>query len=106
MTKYFVFRNFPLNDIHPHAQHAAEAVEAARAQDKFWEIHDYLFGHQKVLDDNHILEYAQKVGLDVNKFKKELLEHIYASLINKSLKSGIDSDVEGTPTFFLNGVLY
>jgi protein-disulfide isomerase len=103
---YFVFRNFPLNDIHPHAQHAAEAAEAAAAQDKFWEMHDYLFEHQKALDDSHLLEHAQKVGLDIDRFKKEMSGHIYAPLINKSLKNGIDSGVEGTPTFFVNGVRY
>jgi protein-disulfide isomerase len=103
---YFVFRNFPLNDIHPHAQHAAEAAEAAAAQDKFWQMHDYLFEHQKALDDRHLLEYAKKVGLDIDKFKKEMSEHIYAPLINKSLKVGIDSGVEGTPTFFVNGQRY
>jgi protein-disulfide isomerase len=103
---YFVFRNFPLNDIHPHAQHAAEAAEAAAAQDKFWEMHDYLFEHQKALDDSHLLEHAQKVGLDIDRFKKEMSGHIYAPLIFKSLKNGIDSGVEGTPTFFVNGVRY
>jgi len=103
---YFVFRNFPLNDIHPHAQHAAEAAEAAAAQDKFWQMHDYLFEHQKALDDAHLFEYAKKVGLDIDKFKKEMSEHVYAPLINKSLKSGIDSGVEGTPTFFINGERY
>ena len=103
---YFVFRNFPLNDIHPHAQHAAEAAEAAAAQDKFWQMHDYLFEHQKALDDSHLLEYAQKVGLDIGRFKKEISGHIYAPLINESLKNGIDSGVEGTPTFFVNGVHY
>ena len=103
---YFVFRNFPLNDIHPHAQHAAEAAEAAAAQDKFWQMHDYLFEHQKALDDRHLLEYAQKVGLDVDKFRSEMSGHIYAPLVNKSLKSGIDSGVGGTPTFFINGQRY
>jgi protein-disulfide isomerase len=103
---YFVFRNFPLNDIHPHAQHAAEAAEAAAAQDKFWQMHDYLFEHQKALDDNHLFEYAQKVGLDIGRFKKEISGHIYAPLIYESLKNGIDSGVEGTPTFFVNGVHY
>ncbi|MFL6372712.1 MAG: DsbA family protein [Nitrososphaera sp.] len=103
---YFVFRNFPLNDIHPHAQHAAEAAEAAAAQGKFWQMHDYLFEHQKALDDAHLFEYAKKVGLDIDKFKKEMSEHVYAPLINKSLKSGIDSGVEGTPTFFINGERY
>ncbi|MFL6487326.1 MAG: DsbA family protein [Nitrososphaera sp.] len=103
---YLVFRNFPLNDIHPHAQHAAEAAEAAAAQGKFWQMHDYLFEHQKALDDAHLFEYAKKVGLDIDKFKKEMSEHVYAPLINKSLKSGIDSGVEGTPTFFINGERY
>jgi protein-disulfide isomerase len=103
---YIVFRNFPLNDIHPHAQHAAEAAEAAAAQDKFWQMHDYLFEHQKALDDIHLFEYAQKVGLDIDRFKKEMSGHIYAPLINESLRNGIDSGVEGTPTFFVNGVHY
>jgi protein-disulfide isomerase len=100
------FRNFPLNEIHPHAQHAAEAAEAAAAQDKFWQMHDYLFEHQKALGDNHLLQYAEKVGLDINKFKKEMSEHIYVPLIEESLKSGINSSVEGTPTFFVNGIRY
>jgi protein-disulfide isomerase len=103
---YFVFRNFPLNDIHPHAQAAAEAAEAAAAQDKFWKMHDYLFEHQKALDYHHLLEYAQKVGLDIEKFKKDMSGHAYTSLIEQSLKSGVDSGVEGTPTFFVNGVRY
>jgi protein-disulfide isomerase len=95
----FVFRNFPLNDIHLHAQHAA--------QDKFWHMHDYLFEHQKALDDGHLLEYAQKVGLeDIRKFKDDVSRHVYAQLIEESLKGGIDSGVEGTPTFFINGVRY
>ena len=100
------FRNFPLNEIHPHAQHAAEAAEAAAAQDKFWQMHDYLFEHQRALDENHLLQYAGKVGLDINKFKKEMSGHIYAPLIEESLKSGINSGVEGTPTFFVNGKRY
>ena len=102
----FVFRNFPLNDIHPHAQHAAEAAEAAGAQDKFWQMHDYLFEHQKALDDGHLLEYAQKIGLDIRKFKDDISRHVYVPLIEESLKGGIDSGVEGTPAFFVNGVRY
>jgi protein-disulfide isomerase len=103
----FVFRNFPLNDIHPHAQHAAEAAESSSAQNKFWSMHDYLFEHQKALDDGHLLEYAQKVGLeDIHKFKDDVSRHVYAPLIEESLKGGIDSGVEGTPTFFINGTRY
>jgi protein-disulfide isomerase len=83
-----------------------DSPESAATQDKFWQMHDYLFDHQKASDDRHLLEYAQKVGLNVNKFKKEMSEHIYAPLIDKSLKSGIDSGVQGTPTFFVNGERY
>src|ERR687886_530610 len=103
---YFVFRNFPLNDIHPHAQTAAEAAEAAAAQDKFWDMHDYLFEHQRALDDSHLLQYAEKVGLDIERFKKDMTGNAYASFIEQSLKGGINSGVEGTPTFFVNGVRY
>src|SRR5919202_4829506 len=100
----FVFRNFPITQIHPHAQHAAEAAEAAAVQNKFWQMHDYLFEHQKALDDGHLLEYAQKVGLeDIRKFEDDISKHVYAPLIEESLKGGIDSGVEGTPTFFING---
>lgn len=69
-------------------------------------MHDYLFEHQKVLDNNHLLEYAKKVGLDISKFKQEISGHVYAPLINKSLKNGIESGVDGTPTFFINGDRY
>jgi protein-disulfide isomerase len=69
-------------------------------------MHDYLFEHQKALDDNHLVEYAKEVGLNIDRFKKEMSEHLYAPLINKSLKSRIDSGVEGTPTFFINGERY
>jgi protein-disulfide isomerase len=103
---YFVFRNFPLNEIHPHALHAAEAAEAASAQDKFWQMHDYLFEHQDALDDIHLSNYAKKMNLDIDRFRKETLGHVYTSLIDKSIKSGIDSRVEGTPTFFLNNIHY
>ena len=102
----FVFRNFPLNEIHPHAERAAEAAEAAATQNKFWQMHDYLFEHQDALDDHHLTVYAQKIGLDTNRFKREMLGRIYAPGIMESLKHGIKSGVDGTPTFFLNGIRY
>jgi protein-disulfide isomerase len=102
----FVFRNFPLNEIHPHAERAAEAAEAAATQDKFWQMHDYLFEHQEALDDHHLTVYAQKIGLDTNRFKREMLGRIHAPAIMESLKHGIKSGVDGTPTFFLNGTRY
>jgi protein-disulfide isomerase len=70
------------------------------------EIHDYLFEHQRALDDSHLLQYAEKVGLDIERFKKDMSGHAYASLIEQSLKGGINSGVEGTPTFFINGERY
>ena len=102
----FVYRNFPLNEIHPHAQHAAEAAEAAASQDKYWNMHDCLFEHQNALDDTHLLKYARTVGLDIKKFEIEISKHVYAPAIDDSLKNGIKSGVEGTPTFFLNGKRY
>jgi protein-disulfide isomerase len=100
----FVFRNFPLREIHLHAEHAAEAAEAAAAQGKFWDMHDYLFEHQQALDDNHLTQYAKRLGINSDRFQREMSGHIYTSLIDKSLGEGIASGVEGTPTFFINGV--
>ena len=90
--------------LHPHAQHAAEAAESAAAQNKFWEMHDYLFEHQRTLDGSHLLEYAKIVGTD--KFKVDMSRHVFAPLIKKSPKGGIDSGIEGTPTFFINEIRY
>ena len=82
------------------------SMQQKQPADKFWQMHDYLFEHQRALDDSHLLQYAEKVGLDTGKFKKEMSEHSYAPLIEGSLKSGIDSGVEDTPTFFVNGERY
>src|SRR5438445_3767940 len=67
----FVFRNLPLTQSHPHAEHAADAAEAAAGQEKFWEMHDYLFEHQRALDDAHLLQYAVAHNLDEERFKRE-----------------------------------
>ena len=67
-------------------------------------MHDYLFEHQHALDDNHLSKYATALGIDTDKFRKEMSGHNYASQIDKSLEEGIASGVEGTPTFFINGV--
>ena len=102
----FIFRNFPLREIHPHAQHAAEGSRSCGTQGKFWDMHDYLFEHQHALDDNHLSKYAETLGIDTDKFRKEMSGHNYASQIDKSLEEGIASGVEGTPTFFINGVIH
>jgi protein-disulfide isomerase len=99
----FVFRNFPLSQAHPHAEHAAEAAEAAAQQGRFWEMHDYLYDHQRLLDDDHLLEYADAVGLDRDLFDAAMREHAEASRIRDDFMSGVRSGVNGTPTFFVNG---
>jgi len=100
----FVFRNFPIASVHPHAQHAAEAAEAAGAQGKFWEMHDRLFQSQSRLGDEFLSSYAERLGLDVDRFHKELSEHTHAGRIREDLVSGERSGVPGTPSFFINGV--
>ncbi|HEY8742041.1 MAG TPA: thioredoxin domain-containing protein, partial [Chloroflexota bacterium] len=74
----FVFRNFPLAEMHPHAQHAAEAAEAAGAQEQFWPMHDALYEHQRTLDDAHLRRHAAELGLDQERFDRELAGHTYA----------------------------
>jgi protein-disulfide isomerase len=99
-----VFRNFPLTTMHPNAEHAAEAAEAAGAQGRFWEMHDYLFEHQNHLDDAALLRYAGELGLDVKRFERDLREHAFVARVREDFQSGIRSGVNGTPTFFINGV--
>ena len=100
----FVFRNFPLTQIHPHAEHAAEAAEAAAAQEKFWEMHDYLFEHQDALDDTHLAQYAIDLNLDLPRFEQDFDDPAIIEHIREDVLSGIQSGVNGTPTFFINGV--
>src|SRR5213080_379375 len=100
----FVFRNFPLTQIHPHAEHAAEAAEAAAAQGKFWDMHDYLFKHQQALDDAHLVQYAVALNLDKETFIREMTEHVHTNRVREDFLSGVRSGVNGTPTFFINGV--
>ena len=99
-----VFRHFPLTTVHPHAQPAAEAAEAAAAQGQFWEMHAQLFEHQQALDDEDLIEYADELGLDMTRFGRDMTEHRYAARIREDVLSGIRSGVNGTPTFFINGV--
>src|SRR5947209_11848867 len=100
----FVFRNFPLTQSHPHPEHAAEAAEAASGQEKFWEMHDYLFEHQQALDDAHLVHYAVALELDKDRFVHEMSAHAYANRVREDFLSGVRSGVNGTPTFFINGV--
>jgi protein-disulfide isomerase len=99
----FVFRNFPI-DSHPHAQQAAEAAEAAGRQGKFWEMHDLLYENQRHLRDEDLRGYAENLGLDVELIAKELDEHLHATRVHDDFLSGVRSGVNGTPTFYINGV--
>ncbi|MGA7870252.1 MAG: thioredoxin domain-containing protein [Candidatus Binatus sp.] len=100
----FVFRNFPLGEAHPHAEHAAEAAEGAGAQGKFWEMHDLLYENQDALEDEDLARYARALHLDVPRFVKEMTGHAQAERVREDFSSGVRSGVNGTPTFFVNGV--
>jgi protein-disulfide isomerase len=100
----FVFRNFPLTTIHPHAERAAEAAEAAGAQGRFWEMRDCLYENQQALEDEDLLEYATRVGLDIPRLVRDLREDRYLDRIREDFSSGVRSGVNGTPTFFINGM--
>jgi protein-disulfide isomerase len=99
----FVFRHFPLVQVHPHAETAAEAAEAAGAQGMFWEMYDALFEHQYALDDLHLIEYATEIGLDVARFQLEVASHVHAARVREDYLSALRSGANGTPTFFING---
>ncbi len=102
----FVFRNFPLTEIHPHALHAALAAEAAAAQGKFWQMHDYIFHHQHTLEDADLEQFAEAVGLDMEQYTRAMAEQRSLGRIEEDVEGGQRSGVQGTPTFFINGVLY
>jgi protein-disulfide isomerase len=99
----YVWRHLPLNDVHPRAQLAAEASEAAADQGAFWEMHDLLLDHQDALRSNDLIEYAEQLGLDVERFTNYLREHAGATRIAEDVDSADLSGVSGTPTFFING---
>ena len=100
----FVFRNFPITTSHAHAEQAAEAAEAAAGQGRFWPMHDLLFENQRRLRDRDLRAYAEKAGLDLEQFDGELAEHVHAARVREDFMSGVRSGVNGTPTFFINGV--
>jgi protein-disulfide isomerase len=98
-----VWRHLPLNDVHEHAQLAAEAAEAAAAQGKFWEMHDKLLAHQDDLLPTDLLRYADNLGLDIDRFRRDLHAHAYTTRIAEDVASADESGVAGTPSFFING---
>ena len=102
----FVFRNFPITTSHPRAEHAAEAAEAAGAQGQFWPMHDLLLENQAQLDDTHLRQYAERIGLDVDAFEHDLTEHTQTPRVREDFMSGVRSGVNGTPSFYVNDVRY
>jgi protein-disulfide isomerase len=102
----FAFRHFPLTNVHPHAEHAAEAAEAAAEQAAFWPMHEMLFANQDALDDESLAEYASSLGLDEARFIQDVVSGANAGRIQEDFSSGMRAGVNGTPCFFINGQRY
>jgi protein-disulfide isomerase len=102
----FVFRNMPLNEVHPHAELAAEAAEAAGAQGKFWQMHDQLFEHQDELGAALITTLGKRLHLDMNRFEDDLVSRRFRERVRRDFMGGVRSGVNGTPTFFIDGERY
>jgi protein-disulfide isomerase len=99
-----VYRHYPLSGIHKHAQMAAEAAEAADAQGRFWEMHDLLFENQGALERKDLIRYAEQLGLDADRFRRELKEGRHQERVRQNFIAGVQNGVNGTPGLFLNGV--
>ena len=102
-TVRFVFRNFPITQLHPHAEQAAEAAEAAGVQGKFWEMYELLLQPSSDLGLDSLLDYAAGLSLDVGRFRDEVTGHAYAAKIEGDVQKGIQDGVNATPKFYVNG---
>jgi protein-disulfide isomerase len=102
-TVRFVFRNFPITQLHPHAEQAAEAAEAAGAQEKFWEMYERLLQPSSRLDLGSLLDDAAGLGLDVGRFRDEVTGHAYAAKVERDVQQGVQDGVNATPKFYVNG---
>jgi protein-disulfide isomerase len=102
----FIFRNFPLSEIHPDAFNAAVTTEAAALQGKYWEMHDIIFENQRALSIESLFSYAAKIGLDLERFKEDIQKTDIVSKVEQDFESGIRSGVNGTPSFFIGGKKY
>jgi protein-disulfide isomerase len=100
---HFVFRNFPLQEVHPAAMMAARAAEAAALQDKFWEMHDLIFEHQSTMNGSIFLQFAEELKLDMQKFAEDWKSEAVGVRVELDFESGLKSGVNGTPGFFING---
>ena len=99
----FVFRNFPIPQLHPHAEQAAEAAEAAAAQGKFWAMYDLLLRTSSRLDLDSLLRYADQIGLDTGRFENEVRGNVYAARIESDVSEGVRNGVNATPKFYVDG---
>ena len=102
----FVFRNMPLSEIHPYAELAAEAAEAAAAQGKFWEMHDALYEHQDEFGPDLVATLAKRLRLDTSRFEDDLVSGRFRDHVKRDFMGGVRSGVNGTPTFFVDGMRY
>jgi len=100
----FTFRHYAVPKGHAQALRAAEAAEAAGSQGKFWQMHNTLYAHQGALDNGHLVEYADAIGLDTARFLREMAGHMHLERIKELLQSGIASGVKASPAFFVNGI--
>jgi protein-disulfide isomerase len=100
----FVFRNFPIPEAHPQAMISAQAAEAASLQDKFWEMHDIIFEHRDNLSGKSLLQYAKMLHLSFDQFSQDWIRKEVISKVETDFEGGIRSGVNGTPTFFVNGI--
>lgn len=100
----FVFRHFPLREVHPHAELAAEAAEAAGAQGRFWPMYELLFANQHHLKEKHLLDYASQIGLDLPRYQNEMKDHVYLQRVQEHMQGGRRLGVRSTPAFYVNGV--
>ncbi|WGH75130.1 DsbA family protein [Tenacibaculum tangerinum] len=101
-----VFRNFPLTQIHKFANDAARAAELAGEYDKFWEMHELIFRNQDQLDIDHLIDYAKQLGIDSDEFSARLEQNEKVEKVKSDFMSGVESGVNGTPSFFVNGKKY
>jgi len=101
-----VYRHFPLRTIHPHAQAAAKAAEAAARKDRFWEMHDVLFRNQMHLEPEDLRRFAERVGLDLERFDADIDDRDIRARVARDVQSGLESGVDGTPSLFIDGVRY
>ncbi len=102
----FIFRHFPRTHLHPQAQKAAQAAEAAAAQNKFWQMHNLLFANQSALDNGHLLELANQIHLDIDRFLRDMTNRVHAESITQNIQGGIQSGVSSTPALFINEIRY